>query len=218
MSQSALDTDIATQSNNPINWVHSRFIHSRRVNVLANWISQQIVPNARLLDVGCGDGKLASKIGQERQDVAISGIDVLVRPNPVIEVKEFNGTEIPFEDHSFDTVLLVDVLHHTDHQTTLLKECARVAQQQIIIKDHFLQGIAAQKTLEFMDHVGNSRHGVEIPCNYLTPTQWTELFQAAGLRNALTLDSLGLYLPPLNWVFERKLHFIAVLEHTHSAV
>ena len=66
--------------------------------------------------------------------------------------------------------------------------------------------------LAMMDHVGNARHGVEIPCNYLTPDQWVNLYESTGLKPITLRNKLGLYIPLLNWFFERNLHFIAVLE------
>jgi SAM-dependent methyltransferase len=168
--------------------------------------------HASVLDVGCGDGELAAEIGRRRTDVTVRGIDVLVRNETAIPVDSFNGEQIPFEDDAFDVVLLIDVLHHTGSPQRLLQESVRVAGKYLIIKDHYLQGVAARQTLRFMDQVGNSRHGVDIPCNYLTPDQWSELFQQSELGVIQCVDYLGLYPPPLSWFFERSLHFLAVLK------
>jgi SAM-dependent methyltransferase len=54
--------------------------------------------------------------------VSIAGIDVLLRPERQIEVTEFDGTTIPFADSSFDVVMFVDVLHHTNNPDVLLAE------------------------------------------------------------------------------------------------
>ncbi|WP_207310458.1 class I SAM-dependent methyltransferase [Rubripirellula amarantea] len=198
--------------NGPIAWYHGRFIHQRRVEVLSRHLADLIVPDASVLDVGCGDGLLSARLQQLRPDLSVSGIDVLVRPDAKIEVVEFDGKTIPIAKDGVDVVLMVDVLHHTDVPGDMLKEAARVSKKQVIIKDHYLQGFAAHQTLSMMDNVGNTRHGVEIPCNYQTPEQWTQLYQASGLQVAEMRNQLGLYLPPLNWFFERSLHFIASLE------
>ncbi len=197
----------------PIGWSHQRFVHTRRVQVLASHFADLIEPGASVLDVGCGDGLLSEAVGKHRPDLTIHGIDVLVRGNAAITVEPFDGTKIPFQSDSFDTVMMVDVLHHTGSPQVLLDEAARVASKQVILKDHYLRGFAAYRTLALMDRVGNSRHGVEIPCNYLTESQWDALFQASDLRRVTCRENLGLYPPPLSWIFERKLHFIASLEH-----
>jgi SAM-dependent methyltransferase len=198
--------------NGPIAWVHQNFIHTRRVDVLAAHFADLIRPNASVLDIGCGDGQLAAAIIAQRPDIRIRGIDVLVRDNTAIEVTAFDGRTIPFDQDAFDTAILVDVLHHAESAPSLLAEAARVASKQIVIKDHYLRGFAAQRTLAFMDRVGNQRHGVDIPCNYLTEAQWDGLIESAGLRQVVCREKLRLYLPPLCWFFERGLHFVASLE------
>jgi SAM-dependent methyltransferase len=195
-----------------IAWYHQRYIHQRRVDVLAGHFSQMIARDATVLDVGCGDGSLAARIAQSRPDVTIRGIDVLVREGSAIPIEAFDGINIPLPTDAVDTSIMIDVLHHTDTQRELLCEAARVARKQVILKDHYLQGIAAYPTLALMDHVGNARHGVDIPCNYLTPSRWEELFEAAGLREVERRERLGLYPPPLRWLFERRMHFIIELE------
>lgn len=196
----------------PITWAHQSYIHSRRIKVLAAHLADLLVDRAKVLDVGCGDGLLAAAIGQLRPDLTLRGIDVLVRENTAIDVASFDGRQIPFESNSFDAVMLVDVLHHTLEPRSLLAEAARVASRQIVLKDHYLRGIAAGPTLAFMDKVGNERHGVEIPRNYLTPSQWQELYRATEVRQIECREKLGLYPPPIDWIFGRGLHFVASFE------
>jgi hypothetical protein len=62
-----------------------------------------------------------------------------------------------------------------------------------------------------MDWVGNRGHDVRLPYNYLNSAQWAAAFAQAGLVRASWADAIGLYGAPLNWLFERKLHFVALL-------
>jgi 2-polyprenyl-3-methyl-5-hydroxy-6-metoxy-1,4-benzoquinol methylase len=39
--------------------VHGNLVHGRRVRVLAEWLARLLPQNAKVLDVGCGDGLLA---------------------------------------------------------------------------------------------------------------------------------------------------------------
>ena len=108
--------------------------------------------------------------------MTITGIDVLVRPETNIEVTEFDGRTIPFGDDAFDAVTFVDVLHHTDDATALLREAARVASTAVVIKDHLAEGFLAKPTLRAMDWVGNASFGVALPYNYWTTAEWHRAF------------------------------------------
>jgi SAM-dependent methyltransferase len=191
--------------------LHNEYVFQRRVRVLTRELADLIPQNAKVLDVGCGDGLIALKIQELRPDVSISGIDIMVRPHTHIPVTTFNGTVIPHPDKSFDAVMFVDVLHHTDDPNVLLREARRVARQAIVIKDHHRDGFLSGPTLRFMDWVGNAHHGVVLPYNYWAEAQWEESFGKIGLKVAAKKNQIGLYPAPASWFFDRGLHFVARL-------
>ncbi len=193
--------------------IHGSYVHKRRVRRLAALLSERLPRAGRVLDVGCGDGLLASVLQATRGDGAltIEGIDVLVRPDAHIKVSAFDGRRIPFDDASFDTVLFVDVLHHADDPHQLLLEARRVTRRTVVIKDHTRTGLLAAQTLRFMDSVGNARHGVALPYNYWTRDQWNDALRRAELDVVSWQPKLGLYPFPASAVFDRSLHFIAEL-------
>lgn len=191
--------------------LHGGYVHKRRVTVLSKELSSLFPRDARVLDVGCGDGELAAELRARRPDIQVEGIDVLVRQGCAIPVRAFDGTHIPYGDACIDVVLLVDVLHHTEDPAVLLRESARVARSVIVIKDHLREGVAAGLTLRVMDWVGNARHGVRLPYNYWARAQWNRAFRELGLKVRLWRSSLHLYPKPATWLFDRSLHFVAVL-------
>jgi SAM-dependent methyltransferase len=170
-----------------------------------------IPANARVLDVGCGDGLISKMIQDHRPDTSIEGIDVLLRPKAHIPVSLFDGSRLPYADGSFDTVMFVDVLHHTDDPAVLLREAARVSTGKLLIKDHMRKGLLAGPTLYFMDWVGNARHGVVIPANYWPEPQWRDAFARTGLEIEVWNTDIPLYPWWATWAFGRSLHFIARL-------
>jgi ubiquinone/menaquinone biosynthesis C-methylase UbiE len=147
---------------------------------------------------------------EQRTDVSIQGIDVLVRQDTPIPVSQFDGVTIPFSDASFDVVMFVDVLHHTVDPFVLLKEAQRVA-GTVLIKDHFRDGFLSRTALRLMDWVGNAHHGVALPYNYWSRFEWAQAFAELQLKVGATNSRLGLYTRPASWIFERGLHFVAIL-------
>jgi SAM-dependent methyltransferase len=191
--------------------VHGRYVHSRRVRVLGRLLAELLPPQARVLDVGCGDGRLSRLIGDLRPDIAIEGVDVLVRGETEISVTWFDGRNLPMADASFDAVVCADVLHHAEDPLLLLSEMQRVAGQALVIKDHTLNGPLAGPTLRFMDRVGNARHGVALPYHYWTREQWLAACRQLGLKIDDWTSDLKLYPRPADWIFGRSLHFVARL-------
>lgn len=190
-------------------WVHRRFVYNRRMAILADKISALLPKNAKVLDVGCGDGKIDLLITQKRPDIKILGIDVLVRKNTYIPVTAFDGGTIPFDSGSFDAVIFIDVLHHTEDPERLLSEGKRVSKDVIAIKDHIQKSSFDRLILRLMDWVGNKHHGVTLPYNYWTECKWQDVFTALNLSVHEWDVNIGLYPPPMTYLFDRSLHFIA---------
>jgi len=191
---------------------HGVVVFSHRVRVLATLLASQIPDGTHLLDVGTGDGSIAAAIATRRPDLHIEGIDVLIRPRTSIKVKRFDGQHIPYEDESFDAVSLIDVLHHTTNPKALISESARVSRKYILIKDHLREGIFAETTLRLMDWVGNYGHDVALPYNYLSAAQWHTIFDELKLIPERWNERLGLYPFPFSLLFDRRLHFIALMK------
>lgn len=194
-----------------IGFFHQRLVYQRRLHTLAQALASFLPSEAKALDVGCGDGELAARILERRPDVSIVGVDVLERKTARIPVSLFDGKVLPFEDRSFDAILCVDVLHHTEDPTVLLREFQRVARQGILLKDHFKEGWLAGWRLGMMDWVGNARHGVALPYNYWTRAQWESAWKDLDWKVKAINERLGLYPVPAKWVFESSLHFVAQL-------
>ena len=195
--------------------LHARHVAQRREKVLAAHLGRRLPPGAAVLDVGCGDGRLARAIMALRPDVEMRGIDVLERRDAVIPVGQYDGQRLPFAAGAFDCVAFVDVLHHTLDPAALLRDAARVSRGAILVKDHLCDSRSARARLRFMDWVGNAHHGVALPYNYLSKRAWQEAFSTLHLEVKSWEEALGLYPAWADWCFGGGLHFIALL--TRSA-
>jgi SAM-dependent methyltransferase len=196
---------------NAIERAHSRFVFSRRVRVLAEHLARRVAPSARVVDVGCGDGRVGAALTRLRPDISIRGFEVLPREATRIPVEPFDGRRLPLESGAADTVLLIDVVHHALHPDELLAEAARVAGTQLVVKDHRCDRFLARPLLRFMDRIGNARHGVALPYDYWKKERWERAFDAVGLEVVDWDSKLKLYPVPADFLFGGSLQFIAVL-------
>src|ERR1700674_3688744 len=178
---------------------HGRAVFGRRVRVLSEFLAQKIPPGASVLDIGCGDGTIASLITRQNPTVSIRGIEFAPRPTCLIECAPFNGSKIPYPNASFDVRMFLDVPHHApDAQgiTRLLSEACRVSRRFVLIKDHLSENRFDHETLQVMDWVGNRPYGVVLPYNYQSRKQWAEHFSRCGLAEASWNTRVPLYSAP----------------------
>ena len=98
------------------------------------------IKGARILDVGCGFGRLTLDVAKHSPDSKVFGIDLLdslmeqARMNatvlgiPNVEFKTASAYALPFEDEAFETVFSFFMLHHLDDIPRGLAEIRRVLQ------------------------------------------------------------------------------------------
>ena len=97
-------------------------------------ITKDVPNDARVLDIGCGNGRLLEGLPKT---VRYSGFDVsknllaLARqkyPQHIDAFQLFNGKTLPFDDNSFSHVYMLATLHHIPQpfQQRLIDECKRV--------------------------------------------------------------------------------------------
>jgi SAM-dependent methyltransferase len=205
----------STHKSWPLSWIargHRALVFGRRARVLSGVLTPLIPEGARsVLDIGCGDGTIASLIAERRPELAVEGVEVIPRPTCRVPCRAFDGAKLPFLDLSFDVCIFVDVLHHTTDVTQLLREAARVSRICVLLKDHLSESSFDHATLQAMDWVGNRPHGVTLTYNYQSRIKWQEHFASYGLQPAEFSTDLPLYPFPFSLLFGRKLHFVAQL-------
>ena len=163
---------------------HAQTIHQQRVRALTDALVSLAGPRnlPALLDIGCGDGLLARALADRLGATEVQGVDVHVRPHPLVPVQEYDGLTLPFPAGRFDVVTLCDVLHHAAAPAVVLKEALRVLRPQgrLLVKDHFRFGLWSQLVLSVMDFVGNAFKGVTTRGEYKSGPEWISLISDAG--------------------------------------
>lgn len=94
----------------------NRYIHQWHVTILAEHLLPQLARGARVLDLGCGYGRLSQELLKIRPDLQITGLDFSSeycrRYRTAIGASVACGDlrHLPFRDASFDSVLSVVAL------------------------------------------------------------------------------------------------------------
>ena len=164
----------------------------KRRNVIACAVASLLDAERTLLDVGCGDGRLAEALKKRSPGLSVQGTETLLWPvgRPAIPYTLFDGLRLPFADGSFDACLLIDVLHHSRAPESLLAEAARVARCSVIVKDHDTRGPLDSLLMKWGDYLGNRMFGVDLPYDYRTWEAFEAMFEDAGLTIDVCDDGL----------------------------
>lgn len=196
--------------------IHRFLIFNKRVEILSRFLADLLLENNSVLDIGSGDGLVAKTIMERKPGIKICGIDVIVRQNAYIPIKYFDGRHIPFPNDRFDTVMLIDVLHHTINPLELLRESGRVAKYNILIKDHIADFSLRRWALILTDWIANRPYGVPLPFNFQTLSQWKKIFNDINFKEN-DFVKLDMYPFPFNFnsVLNWSRDFIVKLEKRH---
>lgn len=107
--------------------------------LISNWIT----PGARVLDLGCGDGTLLAHLQQTKN---VSGYGLEIDPNNVIAcvAAGINVLQLdldagldPFEDNSFDFVVMSSALQEVHRPALLMGEMLRIGRDSIVTFPNF---------------------------------------------------------------------------------
>ena len=130
------------------NWAAPVFGHfadrwsNETIGQVTGWLTPYVKPGGKLLDVGGGTGALARRLA-----ASLSARVTVLDPTPEMlrylsDDEHITGVlgvaeRMPFEDDSFDAVIVTDAFHHFRDQPGAVAEFARVVRPEggIIVVD-----------------------------------------------------------------------------------
>ena len=137
-------------------------------------------PLGSVVDVGAGQGsfvELLANSGLARQitalEISLTGIEAISeRHLKGVEVRKFDGYQIPADDKQFDLAISIHVLEHVEHERAFLKEIKRIAKRAII-------EVPLELTMNMERKIPISRSVGHI--NLYTATTFRNLLETSGL-------------------------------------
>jgi len=153
---------------------------------LDKWVGKKVIritdflnKDGKILDLGCGNCYVANKLIEKAYDITpvdIRDLSVVENITPII----FNGKKLPFANNTFETVLLLTVLHHSEDPIELISESKRVAKYVVIIEDTYKNNI--QKfAVQFVDLIVNFGHS-KMTYQNKKEEQWESIFNDIDLE------------------------------------
>ena len=142
-------------------------------------IQEYLSPKDRILDIGTGPGSVCLLMNGNGYNV--TPVDVIDQTlSPEIDPEIYNGKKLPYKNSSFDTALILTVLHHTSNPEGILLEAKRVANKIIIIEDIYSNPFQKYLTY-FVDSIVNMEFS-DHPHSNKSDREWKELFIELGLK------------------------------------
>jgi SAM-dependent methyltransferase len=150
-----------------------------RAEKITQLFENQIPERSRILDLGGGWGFYAEPLKKRGHEHLV--LDVVNPGYQKAPLVLYDGFRVPFSDRSFDTTILITMLHHVPDPQALFKEVRRVTRQKVVVVEdlyHHAVGrfwtICRDRLLnmEFMAH----------PHQFRKDSQWRQFFKDAGFE------------------------------------
>ena len=142
-------------------------------------VSRVISRNARVLDVGCGNGFIAHHL--TGMGSIVVGLDVADTTKARIGYTRYDGRHFPVQSSTFDAVLLCYVLHHAQNFELVMSEVRRVLRADGLVVIYEDIPISRWDRIVCAIHDRKWKHRTG-PCTFLLEPAWRVLFSACGFE------------------------------------
>ncbi len=132
-----------------------------------------------VLDIGAAEGWTGGMIKRDAPHRDVHLLDVADFNQTDLPLTLYDGQTFPFEDNSFDTSLLLLILHHCTDPDRVLSEALRVTRKRLIITESVYNFQAGRAMLFVADNIVNglrSHSRMAKGLNFCTTEEWEARF------------------------------------------
>jgi alpha-1,6-mannosyltransferase len=151
-----------------------------RLRIKQGRIARHLTREDSILDLGSGHGGLCLALRREGFDVTpvdVQNLSFFPEIVPII----YDGENLPFIDGTFDTSMLITMLHHTPDPEAVLREALRVTRKRLVIMEDIYSNPVQRELTYFTDSLVNLEFEGH-PHTNKTDAEWLKLFDQLGLR------------------------------------
>ncbi|OHA67284.1 MAG: hypothetical protein A3C82_00275 [Candidatus Wildermuthbacteria bacterium RIFCSPHIGHO2_02_FULL_47_12] len=156
---------------------------------MAREIGKFVAQGDQVLDIGAGGGWIGKRLS-DSMGAKVTLLDVADMNRTNLELKVYDGKNIPFPNASFDTCLLVFVLHHCEDPMRVLAEAARVSRRRLVIFEDTFRNPVEKFLAGLNDWIANSPFFLtnpfcmNMPFHYRRVEEWEDIFKKLSLKVA----------------------------------
>ena len=158
-----------------INTLFFKLLNVKAASIYAK--IEKYIYGKKILDIGTGVGGIAAflvKKGYEVKSVDVDDVSCFKE----FPTKVYDGKNMPYEDNSFDTALIIHVLHHCEDRIQVLREALRTSKRVIFIEDTYINRFE-WLVVSLNDMLGNNEFYSH---KYGTLKEWREIIKKEGCK------------------------------------
>ena len=111
-----------------------------RFDISKKLLEPYINGKAKILDIGCYDGAMlevlkrgVGKIDYTGVDTDVLALDIALKRGAKISKVNFETADLPFDDDSFDVIIMAEILEHLRNPLKLMEKAKRLLKQNGVI-------------------------------------------------------------------------------------
>ena len=167
-------------------------LSNKRSQKFAKYLAALVPNNSHMLDFGCGNMYTAIELLKLNPTLKITGLDVVKDQNlddgalkdARMDFTLLNTKELPFANDTFDVVLALATMHHTEDPEYYLSELKRVIKPSgcIILIEEMYINLIDKVWISSQDWLLNKmKAGVPVPLNFRSHKHYLNEFKKQGL-------------------------------------